>query len=382
MTGAPVDACRRVLDEARAGGGAVAPAAIAVLAAAPAEALDAALRGFADAGGEAALPVLVGLSDTAPGGVRRGAKRALYRLSQRGIAPPRKAGPRPVVERREERPMRAWLSAIDGSGSRATWIVFEGAFGGLELCSLIVNDVAGILEVAGGGISKKRLETELAALRAAQKLPWLESEPARAVGLVAEALALHRTLGTSPPSGFARWRRHFDAEVPPAPVVAGNPEPALVARGAELLEAPEMAGWFLEPTDVQAEAVELLAAHESRLVVSDQVKGEREEALLSRVVERELGEVACRRWARRLLEAAVVFEATGRAELAAIARASAGALVHAAETVGGAGRHGSPVVTQPFARALARRALEVAGEVATGRLAASAATRKPIPASA
>jgi hypothetical protein len=327
-----------------------------------ARALDEAL-----AGSEEALGVLVTLSEAPESHVRRAAKRALYRLSQRGIAPPRKAAPRPVVERRAERALRAWVSAIDGSGSRALWVLFEGAFGGLELSSLIVNDVAGILEVAGGGITKKRFETELAALRAAQKLPWLETEPARARGLIAEALALHRTLGTAPPAAFSRWQRYFDVEVPVPAAPPDDPDPALVARGAELLDAPEMAGWFLEPTDVQAEALELLQTQGSALVVSDQVKGERAEALVTRAAERELDDVARRRWARRLLEAAVVFEATERAELAAVARATAGALVQT----------GVEVAAQPFARALARRALEVAGEVATGRLPAATATRKP-----
>jgi hypothetical protein len=338
MTGGDAEeACRRALDEALAGS-------------------------------EDALAVLVRLSETGQGDARRAARRALYRLSQRGITPPRKAAPRPVVERREERPLRAWISAIDGSGSRAMWIVFDGAFGGLELCSLIVNDTAGILEVAGGGITKKRLETELASLRAAQKLPWIETDPARARALGAQALALHATLGTSPPSGFARWQRHFEVALPPPPVVPADPDGALVARGAELLDAPEMAGWFLEPTDVQAEAVELLQTQESSLVVSDQVKGEREDALITRVVERELGDVARHRWALRLLEAALVFDATERGELATIARAAAGALEHA----------GAAVAAQPFARALARRALEVAGEVATGRLPAATASRKAV----
>ncbi len=362
MTDGAPEACRCALDEAFAAGGPVSPANAAALAGAPTEALESALRGFTATHGAAALPVLVALGEGAHSGVRRAAKRALYRLSQRGIAP----APRPVVERRDERPIRAWMSAIDGSGSRAMWILFEGAFGGLELCSLIVNDVAGILEVAGGGISRKRLEAELAALRSAQKLPWLETETPRALGLVAEALALHGTLATSPPPGFARWQRRFDAEVPPPPVVPADADPALVARGAALLDLPEMVGWFLEPTEVQAEAVELLQAQESRLVVSDRVKGEREEALTTRVVERELGDGARARWARRLLEMAGVFEATERAQSADVARAVAGALVHQGN-----------VISQPFARALARRALEVAGEVATGRLPASTATRKP-----
>ena len=363
------ETCRRALDEALAAGGTVAAAGTAILATAPQAALERALRELADVRGADALPVLVALGDGGHGGVRRAAKRALYRLSQRGIAPLPRAASRPVVERREERPVRAWVSAVDGSGSRAMWILFDGAFGGLELCSLIVNDMAGILEVAGGSITRKRLESELAALRADQKLPWLETSPEVARGLVAEALALHRTLGTTAPSSFARWERRFDgATIPAPPVAPAEPEAALIARGAELLDVPETAGWFLEPGEVQAEALELLQTSESRLVVSDQVKGEREEALVTRVVEREIDDAARQRWARRLLEQAVVFDATERATLGEVARAVAGGLIGA--TTG--------VATQPFARALARRALEIAGEVATGRLAAADVTRKPI----
>src|SRR5206468_6397419 len=103
---------------------------------------------------------------------RRAAKRALYLLAQRVVTPPPGPAPRPVVERAAERATRAWVSGVDGSGSRAVWILFEGGFGGATLCSLIVNDTAGILEVAGGEITKRRLEAELAALRASQKLPW------------------------------------------------------------------------------------------------------------------------------------------------------------------------------------------------------------------
>src|SRR2546422_8062456 len=47
--------------------------------------------------------------------------------------------------------------------------------------------------------------------------PWVECDPARAVGLVAEALALHAAEGTAPPEAFARWRRLFDGAAAPAP---------------------------------------------------------------------------------------------------------------------------------------------------------------------
>jgi hypothetical protein len=332
------------------------------------EALDERLRAYANTHGADALPALSRLAESAPErGVRRAAKRALYRLSQRGVAPAPLPPPAPVVQRRAPRAVRAWLSGIDGSGSRAAWILFEGPYGGGALCSLILNDVVGITEVAGGDITKRRLEAELASLRAAQKLPWVEADPARAVGLVAESLQIHRERGTAPPSAFGRWQSFFTEiaalEPPPAPVANAD----LLARSDELLGLPELGGWFLDPETVQSDALEIQETRQSRLVVSDQIKAERQEAILTRVIEREFAPESRRRWARRLAEMAWIFDTTGRPEQAAIASAAAAAF---AESDAAPLRH-------PLARVLAQRALELAGEVAAGRLRAADVSRKP-----
>ncbi len=370
-------ACRAVLEAALAEPRRLDAAARQTLAAAAEPVLETALRDFAAAHGAAALPVLTTLAgDEAARGVRRAARRALYRLSQQGVATPAKPPRRLVVERRPERAVRAWLSGIDGTGSRAVWVLFEGGFGGATLCSLIVNDTAGILDVAGGDITKKRLEEELKSLRASQKLPWIEVEPARALRAVVEALTLHATLGTTPPAAFDRWKAPFESarglhagaggprHGPPDPPAADTP---LFERAGELLALPELASWFLDPESVQSDALALLEARESRLVVSDHIKAEREAAIVTRIVERELVPDARRRWARRLDEMAFVFDATARPEPAGLARAAAAAL--ADET--------REVAHQPFATGLARRALEIAGEVAAGRLRAADVSRKP-----
>lgn len=331
--------------------------------------LDGVVARFAEDHAAAALPVLARLAGPgADRAVRRAAKRALYRLAQRGIVPAPPAAPRPVVERPRERATRAWLSGVDGSGSRAIWIVFEGAYGGLRLCSLILNDTLGIAEVAGGDITRKRLDRELAALRESQKLPWVDTDPVRAVGLVAEALALHAANATSPPAGFAPWRTPF-ASAPSAewPSLPAEPDPSLLDRSQALLERPELAGWFLDPESVQGDAVELLQTRESRLVLSDQLKAEREEAIVDRVIEREIGDAGRRLWARRLAEMALVLDGAGQPEPAALAGAVAAALV--------AGRPEPRRLA--FVRALASRALEIAGEVTLGRLSAADVSRKP-----
>jgi hypothetical protein len=361
------DAARQALDAALADPGRLDVVPLAALAANAPAALDATLRTFADAHGAAALPVLTALtSERTERPVRRAARVALYRLAQRGVQAPPRAPAKPIVERRPERAVRAWLSGVDGSGSRAVWVLFEGAYGGLALCSLIVNDQAGVLDVAGGEITKKRLESELAALRASQKLPWVEVEPGRALAAVGEALAQHRTLGTTPPAAFARWERLFTASEP-APLPPLTPDPALVERAPSLLELSELAGWFLDPEAVQADALEMLQTRESKLVVSEQIRAERQEAIVSRVLERELDPPARRRWARRLDAMAFIFRATERPEQAAVAEAAAVALADEAREV----RH------QPFARALVQRGLEVAAEVALGKVSAAEVSRKP-----
>jgi hypothetical protein len=340
----------------------------------PAEVLDAALQALVKRHGASVGPLLRAMADGARAkATRRAAKRAIYRLGQAGIAVP--ATPRPtlgpVIRRRAERPVRAWLSGIDGTGSRAVWILFEGGLGGqLQLCSLILNDEVGVLEAAGGSITRKRLETELRLLREHQKLPWVETDPERACALVSEALALHARMGAEPPPEFARWRRFFaespagSAETQPQ---AGEVDAGLLERSADLLELPELAGWFVDPALIGDDALALLQARESRLVVSDQIKAEREAAIVDAVIDKQFTSEIRRRWARRLAEMAFIFRSTGREETARLATSVEAALADDNRVV----RH------IPFVRTLAMRGLEVGAEVALGRAKLADVSRAP-----
>jgi hypothetical protein len=358
---------RRLLETLLAAGRPPSTAERQTLTRAPEPVLDAGLADLVRGHGAAAWPLLAALDEGPTSrGLRRAIRRARYRLEQRGLMPP-SAPERPPSPGRAAPPVRAWLSGVDGSGSRAVWVLFEGAYGALQLCSLILNDQAGILEAAGGAVTRKRLEHELRELRASQKLPWVEVDPGRAAGLVAEALALHRTLGMAPPPAFERWRPLFAEVAPAGPPALPEPDPALVERGAELLQRPELAGWFLDPERVQADALERLQARESPLVLPEPVKAEREAALVDRVLARDMDDAARALWGRRLAEMALVFRSAGRAGDADLAAACAAALLAPA----------AEPRYQPFARALAVRALDVAAEVALGRLSADEVSRRP-----
>ena len=335
--------------------------------------LEAALGALARRGDDAALRLITALAERGPSKqARKAARRALYRLTQAGVSVP-PTDPQPVVKR--QRALRAWVSGVDGTGSRAVWVLFEGSFGDLALCALTLNDQTGILESAGGAISKKRLESELRSLRQSQKLPWLEIPPGRATGLVAEALALHARRGTAPPPEFSRWRTLFGEAAPePPPMIAeiltaseATSDLTLLDHSAELLHLPELASWFLDPGAIESEALELLQAKESRLVLSDQLKVEREAAIVERVVDRVLTPEARGLWARRLSEMAWIFHATGRPREARIAYATALAL-----------EDSERVPRQlPFARGLAERGLAFASEVTLGRVSAAEVSRAP-----
>jgi len=352
-------------------------AAVTALADVPPEILDAALRGLTQQRGPDVFPLLSTLADRGPTKeARKLARRALYRLAQAGFRPPARTA-KPAVQRQPPRPLSAWVSGIDGTGSRGVWILFEGSYGGWDLCSLIINDQVGILEATGGSIPKKRLDAELKALRDGQGLPWVEIPASRAVGFVIQAIERHSP-STPPLPEFARWRHLFapaagaeegSVAAPPDPSWPDeiHRDPTLVDHSAELLEIPELGGWFLDPELVQADAVELLQARESRLVLSEQIKAEREAAIVERVIEREFAGEARQRWARRLIEMAWIFHATGRRRLAQIAYATALTLE----------APGRPLHHIPFVRALAQRGLELACEVALGRVSASEVSRAP-----
>jgi hypothetical protein len=208
-------------------------------------------------------------------------------------------------------------------------------------------------------------------LREHQKLPWVDSDPARASVLVSDALALHGRLGTEPPPAFARWRRLF-ASTPASPPESRAPaspaDPALLERSAELAELSELAGWFVEPAVVQEDALALLQARESRLVVSEQIKAERETAIVDGAIDRVFTLDARWRWARRLAEMALIFRDTGRREHAGMAAAVAAALAD----------HERPARAIPLVRALTQRGLDMASEVALGRAKLSDVSRAAV----
>jgi hypothetical protein len=237
----------------------------------------------------------------------------------------------------------------------------------------MLSDETGLVDFSSGAIPKKRVEERLHVLRAESPLPWV-AVPARWAWatLVAAAERAGTAGGTVPTELVQSIERLGTPAAEPAPIHALLPagtaeDPALLERSAAVLTLPELTGWFLDPASVSSESLEWLQARESRLVVSDQIKGERLAALVDGIIETRFDTPTRRLWQGRLEDQAYVLLALGRAPEAASAVAVARALAGP----------GDDLRRIPFLRALVERSLEVAGEVATGRLSAEAASRAP-----
>jgi hypothetical protein len=387
--------------EALVGGEPTDEAVEAALATIPADELEPALRWLAREHGAAALPILRRCLENRPDRavaaaqalgtlpqaeaaealvaaetrttakiVRTAARRALYRLRQAGIDHRPRA--RPAAAPRMGLG-EAWMSAVDGTGGRGLWLTLTGPYGERTLLAAMLSDESGLMDFSAGAIAKKRVEERLRALQAESPLPWVAVPPPWAWATLVGAAERTRAAGGTVPAELDHWLTRLGPAGPePAPIHARLPaslleDPSLLERSAALLGLPELTGWFLDPASVASESVEWLQARETRLVVSDQIKAERLAALVERIIETRFDTATRRLWQGRLEEQAYVLLALGRPAEAASAVAVARALADPE----------SRLSRLPFLRALVERSLEVAGEVATGRLSAEAASRTP-----
>ncbi len=242
--------------------------------------LEAAVVGWLGARGDAAAgPRLHALERrTSSRPVKREIRRALYRLAQRGLwsepeapAPP---STRELLGPAEGEP-EAWLTPIDGTGTRLLWMA-RRAGDGLAILSAVVSDRLGVLDAQSGQTTRKALRKAQADLAARSGLSVVEA-PWRHVDALLEQ-ALERTADRSRLGDLAEARtviasaRGTEAGAPRSPIDAlldraeVGADPAALAGSAEALREAELAGWRIE-IDWLEPALEAVESAQSPLVV-------------------------------------------------------------------------------------------------------------------
>lgn len=318
----------------------------------------------------AAANALLRLGDRAPDKlVRKEARRGLHRLRTAGIAPEEHATPTatPAAVRPALRYYRGMLTNPDPNGDRAVMVGAERPSGIVDGVFALLSEEEGLVRCYALESSRKGFDQQLEKVREQLSgLTWVAAPPAYCHFLIHQHAERTRAAGTLSPT-----REHCAR-------VLGNPEtlyqqpiiyerlsadevrndPSLLHRTAELFLEPEFGGWLLEFETVKKYAGVLREARESRLVLNEWVKKDRELRILDAAIEDLFTPAVRAAFAGRLEEMSFVLLESDRAEAARIALASALALREEPQEA----QHAIP-----FVRALVLASIEYAIKTGFGR---------------
>ncbi len=279
----------------------------------------------------------------------KAARRAQYRLRSAGVPTERPATPVPVAplapEPTAEPP--SLLSPPDGAGEFLL-VLARPVRGGLSLHELVLSDELGVVAHLEAETSRSGWRRSL---REARQRPVREISLGEAKLLLAEAVRCNLATGSPLPRGTEELLRRLEV-VPSTSAPEPLPFPlegdALLALEAARLHAePEVRGWLPPESELKMLAARVQEVQTSPLALSE---SQRAEQLLERVRAMALAFFTPERsrlYARRLWLTADLFERSGRAQVALLARAEARRLFHQA-----------PGLTSRFAESLYTKLLQ------------------------
>lgn len=270
--------------------------------------------------------------DTADKQVRKAAKRALYRLEQRGVRPSEPAAPPPPAALTAP-PIEGYISPVDGRGDQLVWLVKSQA-GAVAHLFAVINDPEGLREVALNALTRKALKSIRAELQQQHELRLVEVEWRYADFLIHRAFEWACARGTRMAGDYTGLRAQLTRQPAPSALppsvlarvdAAAVDETALVQSPA-LLEEPELRTWFRDAEQLASALAELASVKDSPLVLNPAQQEERFEAVIMRAIDDMFGPDQRPSWARRMYEMGYYFAVTGRPQRAAQAVAAARAL--------------------------------------------------------
>jgi len=272
--------------------------------------------------------LLVRLEASGDKQLRKEAKRALYRLQQRGIAV---ASAEPATPAPAQTPpssaLEGLVSSVDGRGDQLVWLIRPQPGGVLHLFA-VINHPDGLREVALHNATRKSLKTLRGELEQRHDVRLAAVDWRHADYLVRRAFQAARTResrmeGDYPALRAQLWR---DPPTEATPLPPARADDAALARSAELLAEPELRTWFRTAEDLAPYLEEFGSVQDSPLVLNEMQQRDRFDAIITRAIDTTFGGDQRSVWSDRLVEMARYFAATRRPERAAEAEAAAAAI--------------------------------------------------------
>jgi len=274
-----------------------------------------------------AAALLAEMEATATGAIRREVRRALFRLRQRAIAPPRSTPAPPApAPRTGDTGLTAYLTTIDPDGARIVWIVKPRPQGGFARLWGLVSDALGLVRAGIQTVSRRDLRTEREEVEQRSGAKFIDADWRLADFILCEAYRATPDTARGRVGGFLAARAEFFASAPPTeiahPVYAELGADIPDEPAADLLNEPEIAQWRLADEVIKPYLDEISRASESVIVVSPVQQQERVNTVIERALS-ELPTMHSERIRRRLEDTAYYLLRTGRRRPAALAASAA-----------------------------------------------------------
>jgi hypothetical protein len=297
---------------------------------------------------------------------RKTLKKTLHRLKTRGVAVPDDLLPREEAALGAPRPgtTAAYASPIFGQGE--SYVILEGpteVMGGNFLVSRI-SDREGFQECILLSLKRKEQKEFWDHLHEQGLTEWFSPPPAFAVGLLEEAYR-RQPEGGNGASQYVALRekimRHWgQPEAAPDLDQAGEPFPPgeqtrLLENSRKLALDPLFNSWLPGPEEIAPWLLKLKEVEDSPLVLSDQQKQVRADAVLDEATRALYPPEARADWRRRLRTMGYYLHLKGKEEDARAARAAAADLADPERSALG----GEP----PFLKGLVQYAVHLAWEL-------------------
>jgi len=284
---------------------------------------------------ESAVALLQNIEKTAAAKeLRKEAKRALYRLEQRGLAVPREPAPSPAPLVTAP-PLEGLVSPIDGRGDQLVWILKPRTDGVYHFFA-VINDPEGMREAELNTVTRKGVRELRAELKRKHEIEFVDADARYCDFLMHRAFAWARGRGAHMHGDYPGYRAQLLREPAPEdlpPLILSRldaaevrADEALRGQSRELVKEKEFRTWFLTRERLQPYLDAVREVESSPLVINEEQKKERIEAVVQRAVGELFAGEDGTSYARRLFEMAYFLFATSRRDAARLAVAAAFAL--------------------------------------------------------
>jgi hypothetical protein len=261
-------------------------------------------------------------------------RRSLFKLAQKGlvIPEPPSAGPKPAPPiLKGTDGIEAYMSAVDGAGSRLVWIVKPQLGHGLQLIQAVVSDREGLQRIAGAQIRRKEFRHMSQEMKAKHDVSMISVPWKYADRMLVEGYEQTKSRGQPGVEDFHELRALLATGKPEQeehPVYqrlkrADAREGAWREQSRRLLDEPELRYWILDEDWMQPLLSELEEAQTSRLILNPIQKEERMAGIVRDAVKGLCEGEAGRVIQRRMEDMALYFLETQRPEQATLSLAIA-----------------------------------------------------------